>query len=234
MAVPNDPGGNPHYPITIRGRMSDTHDPATGKAKRLVIYFPIPGGIAPAGAIADPATVKNGKATQAAFEMFINPRQFSIRYPTRSQIIQTIGGAYVDSFGWGLPSGQLSGTFGWGTDALGHTGLERAATLKALYYGWQNLTVSDTALCHLMMAGNGTSKETDINMLIFPGELTYSRSESSPLMIDFTLPFTVMKDYNKVGGIVFYPPVGTIFIDGGAPPVSGEGDDDPDTGNKKL
>jgi hypothetical protein len=194
------------------------------KPKRLVIIFPLASGSSvPSGAVADATSVDPSGATSAAmFEMYINPDQIQMRHPTRSQVIQTIGGAYIDSFGYGLPVGTIAGTFGWGKDLSGHTGLDRMGTLKALYYGWQQLTTTLATPCHIMLAGN--DRTDNLNMLVHFGDLEISRSKSSPLTVNYSLPFTVLTDYNGPVHPQVIPPIGTVPQDGGTP-QSGPGSD---------
>ena len=191
--------------------------PKTGEPKRLVIIFPLAkGGNVPNGARPDPTALDPAGVTgSAVFEMYINPDQIQITHPTRSQVIQTIGGAYIDSFGYGLPTGSLSGTFGWGKDKDGRTGLDRMGTLKSLYHGWQQLTTTLATPCQMLLAGNASTD--NINMLVHWGSLDITRSKASPLMLNYTLTFTVLRDYNGPSNPQILPPIGTVPQDGGTP-----------------
>lgn len=57
-------------------------------------------------------------ATPLEYVFPINPRQFVLAEPARQQVTLTLGGAYQDHFGPGLPTFSLSGTTGW----RGHKG----------------------------------------------------------------------------------------------------------------
>jgi hypothetical protein len=43
----------------------------------------------------------------------INPEDYTINYPTKGNITQTVGGNYEDYFGMGVPQGNIRGTFGF-------------------------------------------------------------------------------------------------------------------------
>jgi hypothetical protein len=187
-----------------------------GQVKYLTIVFPTTDGDVPVGVRADPVSLDpTGKTSSAIYEMFVNPQQVQISYPTRTQVIQTIGGAYTDSFGYGLPQGQISGIYGWGMDNAQRTGLDRRAAFKKLYQGWQQLTTQTSPPCHLMLAGNDTSD--NLNMLIH--FLTYQESSNSgsPLVYAYSFSFAVIRDYNGPANPQYIPPVGTVPLDAGTP-----------------
>lgn len=48
-----------------------------------------------------------------SFTFPINPEQFAIEQPARQSVTNTIGGAYQDHFGPGVPTIQLAGHTGW-------------------------------------------------------------------------------------------------------------------------
>ena len=168
-----------------RGAASRSNgDPAAGQA-RVFLLFPKPNTPPPSGG-GWPAT--SGER-QTVWECYVNPEQLEISYPTRGQIIQTLGGAYVDSFGYGLPSGQLSGTFGWGKDAYGKTGLSRLADLKALYENWQESTVALPTDSQLLVTygRNGGVASYNVFLTVYWQKLVISRSRASPLLANYTL-----------------------------------------------
>lgn len=192
----------------------------TGKAKLLTLVFPTANGDVPPGARPDPVSLDPaGKTSSAIFETFINPQQIQISYPTRTQVIQTIGGAYTDSFGYGLPQGQFTASFGWGLDNNNQTGLDRRATLKTLYQGWQELTTESGPPCHLMLAGNDTSD--NLNMLVHFLSYQENTSVSAPFIYIYSMTFCVLRDYNGPANPQFIiPAIGTISgtpLDGGTP-----------------
>lgn len=193
-----------------------------GQVKRLTIIFPTADGNVPKGARADPVALDPaGQTSSAIFETFINPQQIQITYPTRTQVIQTIGGAFIDSFGYGLPQGQIGGTFGWGLDQDNQTGLDRRATLKKLYYGWQQLTTQTAPPCHLLLAGNDTSD--NLNMLVHFLSYQETASMSAPLQYTYALNFCVIRDYNGPANPQYLPPIGTVPLDGGTPGAADPG-----------
>lgn len=221
MAGLLDPGNggasNPNY--RERGARYDhiwKLSSKTGQQKRLSIIFPLSkdAGI-PSGATSTAPLDPAGATKAATFEMYINPDQLQIRYPTRSQVIQTISGAYIDSFGYGLPTGVIEGSFGWGQDQNLATGLDRMGTLKKLYHEWQRLTTTLATPVQMLLPGNANTDR--LNILAHLGDLTITSSKGSPLTISYSLNFTVLRDYNGPINPQVLPPIGTITSDGGTP-----------------
>lgn len=57
---------------------------------------------------------------------FLRPEEVIYHYPTRANVIQTLGGAWVDDFGEGLTEITLSGHTGWRRGELNPLGGEEA------------------------------------------------------------------------------------------------------------
>ena len=147
------------------------------------------------------------------YVLYVKPQQLQIRYPTRAQVMQTLGGAYVDTFGYGLPTGQIQGTFGWGRDILGKTGVERMIALKKLYEKWQSESVlKGYRRSELIVASDRVHFE------VFWGDLEVAHTSNSPFLISYTLPFTVIRDRNGPAERPYgLPPVGVA--PGGTPEI---------------
>jgi hypothetical protein len=72
--------------------------------------------------------------------LFIRPEEMSRNHPSRTSVNQTLGGAWIDSFGEGLESTTLSGTLGWRTGPDGQDGGDRLIEMREkTYHQWHKL-----------------------------------------------------------------------------------------------
>jgi hypothetical protein len=199
-----DPTSSPGQPIGSRSNSSRGDNSyietinGVARPKQVVLIFP-----------------PYASGDTGRFAMWINPDQLEIKRPTRAQAVQVIGGAYIDSFGFGLPTGSISGSFGWGKDLSGKTGIERMLELKDRYEHWQDSTVSPTGPtdCELLVPMD------HISWLVFWGDLTITRSKQSPNTINYSLPFTVIFDQANRARRPYFPALGIVTTSGGTPPV---------------
>lgn len=60
----------------------------------------------------------------------INPEMYRIAYPTRANATQTIGGAFQDNIGLGLPKISMQGTFGYLGNQVGGHGMTLGSKVK--------------------------------------------------------------------------------------------------------
>lgn len=132
------------------------------------------------------------------FTFQINPGDIQVVLPTRLTVTQTLGSPYVDSLGKGLGTGQMAGSFGWGVPLdnplHGKTGLEHFLEFKRLYEGWQNETVqrieASKGACDLFI-----DFTQQMYQVVF-GQFQYNESRTSPFTVEYSLPFTILHDYN--------------------------------------
>ena len=184
----------------------------SGQPKRVLLTF--------SDAVAEWPSGAGGRVGQERgvaavhYTLYVKPSQLQIRYPTRAQTMQTLGGAYIDTFGYGLPTGQIQGTFGWGKGLNGKTGVERMIALKKLYETWQAETIrKGYRLSELIVASDRVHFE------VFWGDLEITHSSNSPFLINYTLPFTVVRDRNGPPERPYsLPPVGVAG--GGTPEIN--------------
>lgn len=173
---------------------------------RVILGFPVYAGYS--------GELKPGDNQTAFWRTYINPEQIQIRYPIRAQVIQTVGGVYFDSYGSGVPTGSISGTFGFGKDIKGQTGIQRLQLLRNLYNNWLESTVRTvkSADCSLMIPSD------DVYFYVYWGDLEVSRAKSSPFLVNYTLSFTVIKDErNTFTAREYKPPLGPTPYEGGTP-----------------
>ena len=153
----------------------------------------------------------------------VTPEEFSARYPTRLDVVQTLTGLLVDSFGYGLGTGQLSGQFGFGRPLVvrpggaDETGLEQAKRLKRYYEEWQNIQAGaeDPKLHPCQLVNVVDDQFYDV---VFTS-LDWRRSRSNPLVVYYSLPYTILKDYNA-------PVRASPLVQLGAPPLGDGGTPD--------
>lgn len=67
-------------------------------------------------------------------DLYIRPEDMSVTFPSRMSVNQTLGGAWVDSFGPGLETMTISGTMGWRKGTDGFDGIERVGLLKNQFF----------------------------------------------------------------------------------------------------
>lgn len=72
--------------------------------------------------------------------LFIRPEDMSRSYPSRTSVNQTLGGAFIDSFGEGLEQTTISGITGWRAGPDGKDGIDRMIDMRAnIYTQWHTL-----------------------------------------------------------------------------------------------
>ncbi len=169
-------------------------------------------GISAAGALAGftPPPSQRGGDRQITFALEIDgalreevtlglrPEDFSRTDPSRVTVHHTLGGAWADNFGPGLPQIQISGTTGWRGGRDG-TGEERWVRFRdTVYNRWHTLrrealeTGRDPSRVKLIYA-DGLSQFV---CEVAPLALTLRRSRSRPLLISFSLSMVAL-DQNE-------------------------------------
>lgn len=131
--------------------------------------------------------------------LVINPQEYAMREPTRSQVVQTIGGAYVDDFGRGLPTVTISGNTGWRLKPVPDT--------QALMDGWQAFKALRNDIYRFYTDAKDEvitfqrspyyqlrwyNWAEDEYYVIHPEEFQLQRSASKPLLYMYTFSFTCL------------------------------------------
>lgn len=128
----------------------------------------------------------------------LRPQDFSRTDPSRVTVHHTLGGAWADNFGPGLPSINISGHTGWrgGSDGNGETRWQAFRDL--VYNAWHNRRKDavqqgrDPALVKLLYADSLSGFVVEVA----PLALTLRRSKSQPLLIQYQLSLIVL-DQNR-------------------------------------
>lgn len=128
--------------------------------------------------------------------LIVRPEELTRSDVSRIQTHQTLGGAFSDNFGKGLPTVNISGITGWGQGSLPNGQLEFEALHKLIYVDWH------TARNKLAKAG----KDPDLVKLIFNDALDnftwvvacnsfiLKRSKSRPLLSQYQIALTYVSD----------------------------------------
>ena len=127
----------------------------------------------------------------------IRPEDLTYTEPSLQTVSPTLGGAFVDDFGRGIASIQLSGHTGWRRDADGDDGPERLLKLRdTVWKQWH--AKRETAVA----AGNNPNDVVlsfvdtlnDITVNVAPGQFVLRRSRSRPLLSTYQIGMTVLGD----------------------------------------
>lgn len=140
----------------------------------------------------------------------INPEDLQVTQPSRVSVQQTIGSAWVDSFGPGLKTISISGTTGWRAKYEG--GKDWHAEFTALheesFRGWHS------ARAARIEAG----KNPDVVKLEFvdtldgicayvvPQNFVLKRSKSRPLLVQYSISMVVERDISDQMAATGLPP----------------------------
>lgn len=135
----------------------------------------------------------------AQFSFIIRPEELTHTEPSRMSVQQTLGGAWLDSFGAGVSTITLSGHNGWRGGAL-VSGEDLFFSLRAAcFVGWHE------ARADAIAAGNDpdtvklyfTDNLDDITAVVAPVSFTLHRSKSSPLLIRYQIELKVLADASE-------------------------------------
>lgn len=160
----------------------------------------------------DPSFYQNGKAKRVGIRwpagefvgwmwLNVNPESFQVTLPTRLSVNQAFTGSFTDSLGFGLPSGAISGTCGFGlpldNPEQGVTGAEQLRRLKRAYEAWQDASAlalfGDGFPCEIMV---GPTFDQHYTVLWRPEGLQIRHDAGKPFLFYYNLGFTVVYDWN--------------------------------------
>lgn len=149
------------------------------------------------------------KANPVVHRLAIRPEELSINFPSRLAVHQTLGDAWGDSFGQGLPFIQISGHTGWGSGNR-PDGVKQFEDLFAKCFNQWHVR-RDVAVSQ--------GKDPDLVRLIFidaldkvtwvvePQNFTLRRSKSRPLLVQYNISMTKVRKYiGRDLSPLFFPP----------------------------
>jgi hypothetical protein len=129
-------------------------------------------------------------------KLVIRPEELTRSEISRTTTHQTLGGAWADSFGKGLPTININGITGWGQGSLPNGELELKSLYKMVYTDWHDKRAK--------LAAKGV--DPDKVKLIFNDELDgftwvialnsfiLKRSKSRPLLSQYQISMTYLSD----------------------------------------
>jgi len=134
-----------------------------------------------------------------SIDLVIRPEELTRNDPSRISVQQTLGGAWADSFGQGIPTIQISGHTGWRrTESnIGADGVERFKELfDGVYTQWHDRRRRAAD------AGNDPDKVKLIfadsldgfSVVVAPMSFMLRRSKSRPLLAQFQIALTVLDE----------------------------------------
>lgn len=148
--------------------------------------------------------MSRGNTILAEYTFLINPETTAYNFPSRSTVVQTLGGATIDHFGIGVPMITLTGTTGWGVRG-NIDGFKAYKALQELYELYQfelgqqesrKTTQTRKYPVTALISGDLKIEYTD-----GPSQLTYrvhlqdlkiNRTKARPLLFPFTLVMRVL------------------------------------------
>lgn len=127
----------------------------------------------------------------------IRPEELTRTDPSRLKVQQTLGGAWADSFGAGVPTIQISGHTGWRPTAGNSSdGEARFRALKQqVFDGWHNRRLAavksgmDPDTVQLIFT-DALNQQT---VVVAPNSFVLRRSKSRPLLMQYQISLTVLK-----------------------------------------
>lgn len=127
-------------------------------------------------------------------KLVVRPEELTRSDSSRLTTHQTLGGAWADSFGMGLPTIQIAGTTGWGQGGLPNGQQEFQDLHQLIYADWH--------WARSELVANG--KNPDLVKLIFndllddftwvvtPSQFVLKRSKSRPLLSQYQINLTYL------------------------------------------
>lgn len=132
-----------------------------------------------------------------SFTFPIRPEELTRTEPSRVFVVNSLGGAWVDSFGKGLATLTLSGHTGWGQGERPHGGVQFAMLRDDFINKWHVLrkkaidTGDDPDIVRLIYID---ALNNEYVADVVPMTFTLRRSKSHPLLMMYTIVLTVVSD----------------------------------------
>lgn len=131
-----------------------------------------------------------------SLNLALRPEDLTRGDPSRLNVQQTLGGAWGDNFGPGVPTINISGHTGWRPAAgTGEDGMARFHSLKNLVFDqWHTLranavqTGRDPDLVQLIFA----DALDEFTVVVAPGQFVLRRSRSRPLLFQYQIHMFVL------------------------------------------
>jgi hypothetical protein len=129
--------------------------------------------------------------------LYVRPEELTRTDPSRTTVQQTLGGAWGDEFGPGVPTVNISGNTGWMTDSAAKDGIQRLIDLKSLVYDqWhaKRLAAYKNGGYPDLVVLMFTDVLDQFTSSVIPGQFVLRRSRTRPLLAQYQIPLTVTSD----------------------------------------
>jgi hypothetical protein len=129
-------------------------------------------------------------------DLVIRPEELTKTEVSRMAVTQTLGGAFVDSFGKGIPSVQISGHTGWGSGNRKNGNDEFQRLYFTIFEAWHRMRKDavaankDPDLVKLMFA----DMLDEFLWMVAPQNFVLRRSRSRPLLFQYQINLTWVSD----------------------------------------
>jgi hypothetical protein len=129
-------------------------------------------------------------------KLVIRPEDLTRSDTSRLTTTQTLGGAWADNFGRGIPTVQISGTTGWGSGGLPNGQEEFVALHDHIFKQWHKQRAEALLICRdpnkvkLIFADH----LDDFVWVVAPQNFTLRRSKSRPLLSQYQINMTWISD----------------------------------------
>ena len=128
--------------------------------------------------------------------LVVRPEDLTRTEPSRLAVQQTLGGAWADNFGIGLPTVSISGTTGWGQGNR-PSGIDEFTKLHDnVFTRWH--TLRDAALKKGLDPDKVllifSDKLDDFTWVVTPNSFVLKRSKSRPLLMSYQIQMTWLSD----------------------------------------
>ena len=138
------------------------------------------------------------------FALNVRPEDLTLPEPSRLGVTQTLGGAWCDDWGVGLPTILLNGNTGWRGSFL-MSGVDAFQALRTVVFAeWHSRRAAAVA------AGNDpgtvqlviTDSLNGYTYLVAPQSFTLRRSKSRPLLYSYSIQLLVLGDASDPNGLL--------------------------------
>lgn len=140
--------------------------------------------------------------------LFIRPEEMTRTHPSRTSVNQTLAGAWIDSFGEGLETTNISGTLGWRSGPDGQDGGDRLKTMREnTYHRWHKMRQDsvDRGDDPNDVKLRFVDALNDYSSVIVPLTFEIRRSKSRPLLASYRLSFIAVGKAGAPGSIFGLP-----------------------------
>lgn len=128
--------------------------------------------------------------------LVIRPEDLSRPDVSRATVVQTLGGAWWDDWGPGLPSVQISGTTGWGGGNRPDGMAEFQKLYSTIFQEWhkQRADAIEAGLDPEMVKLIFCDDLDEFTWVVLPQQFQLRRNKSRPLLLQYTIQLAKLAD----------------------------------------